>query len=135
MVCVMRWLDENIPAPEEDECQDGDGGGGRGKSSSRGSGGDSRDSGSGNGGGGQKKRLQREDSPGGGDGRRDGQDNKRVRRSASNLENGKKRFACPIYQHDKRLCLGRRACSGPGYESVHRVKYESLSVYIILVIC
>ena len=33
------------------------------------------------------------------------------------------RFACPYFKHDPKEYSRRSACSGPGWESVHRLKY------------
>lgn len=35
----------------------------------------------------------------------------------------KRRFACPFYKRDPRRHQGRRSCSGPGWTSLHRMKY------------
>lgn len=39
-----------------------------------------------------------------------------------------KRFACPYFKHD-RSARASRACSGPGWDTVHRIKYEPTTCY------
>lgn len=56
----------------------------------------------------------------GGDGDRHGGDrggNKRAKRDI-----GVKLFACPFYQHDPTMACCSRACMGPGWPSIHRLK-------------
>lgn len=56
----------------------------------------------------------------GGDGDRDGGDrggNKRAKREVE-----AKMFACPFYQHDPTMTCCSRACTGPGWPSIHRLK-------------
>jgi hypothetical protein len=36
----------------------------------------------------------------------------------------RKNLACPYYKHDQDHDFSSRACSGPGWDSVHRIKYE-----------
>lgn len=36
------------------------------------------------------------------------------------------RFACPFYKHDRRFYANWRVCRGPGFDSIHRLKYEEL---------
>jgi hypothetical protein len=40
---------------------------------------------------------------------------------------GFKKLACPYYKHRPQMCLGSRACQGPGWDTVHRLKYSKPS--------
>ena len=37
-----------------------------------------------------------------------------------------RRLACPYYQHNPRKCFPSRACRGPGWHTIHRIKYRIL---------
>lgn len=41
-----------------------------------------------------------------------------------------RKFACPFYQHNPQKNSSRRSCRGPGWPSVHRVKYIN-NFYIV----
>lgn len=45
------------------------------------------------------------------------------RRSARKLGDCGRRFACPFFARNPSKYLMVRSCSGPGWDSVHRVKY------------
>lgn len=51
----------------------------------------------------------------------DGEDRKGSKRAKPDSTQ-KRKFACPFYKHDKRSYQSWRVCSGPGWDSVHRVK-------------
>jgi hypothetical protein len=38
------------------------------------------------------------------------------------------RFACPFFKHDPQLYGSRRSCPGPGWPTVHRMKYLDLAL-------
>lgn len=53
------------------------------------------------------------------------QENKKPRVEPDHQEDESlRRFACPFFKKDPCKYQGRRACPGPGWTSVHRVKYE-----------
>lgn len=42
--------------------------------------------------------------------------------ASTNCVDSKKRFACPYYRHDPAKFSGQRACAGPGFDGIHRLK-------------
>jgi len=53
----------------------------------------------------------------------DGQGNKRPRTLFKLADNASQIFACPFFKRTPRKHRGCRSCIGPGWDSVHRVKY------------
>ena len=56
----------------------------------------------------------------------DGTPNKRPRKDSTSNDQiigSTPRYACPYFKRNPQKYGGRSACSGPGWESVHRVKY------------
>jgi len=125
MSAVMRWLNLRLEAPV-DECEDGDGPGPRGgRPSGSGSG---SGSGSNTGGGrkpqrqtGQKRQFRgdEEDEANQGDGDGEPGSGKRMRRNSNEKKPG---FACPIFKKSQGRFIKSRACCGPGWQSIHRMK-------------
>jgi hypothetical protein len=75
--------------------------------------------------GGKRKRDQRDKD---GDGGEDNDDKSGKRQSMLDAhtepqENDKRRLACPYYKQNPRKQYPSRACCGPGWTSVHRIKY------------
>ncbi|ETS77484.1 hypothetical protein PFICI_11358 [Pestalotiopsis fici W106-1] len=58
----------------------------------------------------------------GGDG--DKHDGDRGGNKRAKKDVGAKLFACPFYQHDPTLACCSRACAGPGWPSIHRLKRQ-----------
>jgi hypothetical protein len=77
-------------------------------------------------------KRQRDD--GGDDGEDDNRNNgnKRLPRTPKAALSVSRKFACPYYKRDSENCHKWRSCSGPGWDTVHRVKYYTL---ITLLLC
>ncbi|KAI1168109.1 hypothetical protein F5B18DRAFT_348664 [Nemania serpens] len=49
---------------------------------------------------------------------------KRVRTRAADHDDPQRLFACPYYKHNPTKLTYQRVCCGPGWNSIHRVKYD-----------
>jgi hypothetical protein len=56
---------------------------------------------------------------------RDDEDHKKRKRARCDSPQ-KRRFACPFYKHDRLSYQSWRVCSGPGWDTIHRVKCATL---------
>jgi len=76
-----------------------------------------------------KRRLEDRDGSARGDDEdeedEEDEDKKRPRMGSGEATSGRnhRKFACPYYKRDPRSCRKHRACSGPGFSAVFRVKY------------
>jgi hypothetical protein len=69
---------------------------------------------------GNKRKRGAEEQEGSGEGCKIGVDSKRRQ-----LEAKEKFLACPYFQHNPQKYSSQRSCPGPGWPTVHRVKYVS----------
>lgn len=81
---------------------------------------------------GQKRQLQRDDNDGNesdhDDGSRRNRNNKRPKTVPDDSKPPK--YACPYYKYDPGRFGQVKTCCGPGWDKLHRVKYELLAMYL-----
>jgi hypothetical protein len=79
---------------------------------------------------GQKRQLQEDERDGSQSGREEnGQRNRNIKRAKT--QDGISMFACPYYKRDPQKFKNCRSCCGPGWSSVHRVKYALSSPWLM----
>ncbi|OHE97027.1 hypothetical protein CORC01_07636 [Colletotrichum orchidophilum] len=117
---VCEWLDDNVCPGEEAYEHDGDSQPG---SKSSGSGGIKIRAVEGRPVAGQKRQLKGRDQDDEGSENDESNDqNRNKKRTKTDEDDNRQKFACPFYKHDPVRYKSHRTCVGPGWHEIHRMK-------------